>query len=88
VDGRVETAHGVEDLRDRLGVQDLEVEGVGVGGALGDLLAVEGGAVFGVAVGDAFAGVPRQPFGDEQGGEGLGSTIAVPLCKIDLVDLV
>ena len=42
-------------------------------GSLGDRLAVEGGAVFGVAVGDAFAGVAGQPLGDEQGGEGLAA---------------
>jgi hypothetical protein len=57
-------------------------------GALGDLLAVEGGAVFRVAESDAFAGVAREPLGDKESGKSFGSTIAVPLCKIDLVDLV
>src|ERR1022692_3870016 len=60
VRSRVELAHGVEYLRDRLRVQYIEVERLRMDGALGDLLAVEGGAVFGIAEGDAFARMARQ----------------------------
>jgi hypothetical protein len=88
VRGRVELAHGVEHLRDRLRVQHVEVERLRMDGALGDLLAVEGGAVFRVAEGDAFAGVASEALGDKESGKSFGSTIAVPLCKMDLVDLV
>ena len=73
VDGRVELAHGVEYLRDRLGVQHVEVERLRVDGALGDLLAVEGGAVFGVAEGDAFAGVASQALGDMEAGKSFSA---------------
>src|ERR1022692_847113 len=78
VRGRVELAHGVEYLRDRLRVQNVEVERLGMDGALGDLLAVEGGAVFGVAEGDAFARMARQALGDKESGKSFpaaGGTI-------------
>src|SRR5450432_4106775 len=69
VRGWIELSHGVEHLRDRLRVQHVEVERLGVNGPLGDLLAVEGGAVFRVAEGDAFAGVAREALGDKEGGK-------------------
>src|ERR1022692_3523545 len=78
VRGRVELAHSVEYLRDRLRVQHVEIEGLRMDGTLGDLLAVEGGAVFRVAEGDAFAGVACQALGDKEGGKsfpGAGGTI-------------
>ena len=40
---------------------------------MGDLLAVEGRALLGVAEGDALAGVVSQTFGEEQGGKSLAA---------------